>query len=81
MQVTVKLFALASQLAGSPQVELELSEKPTVGELRSALKENFSELAPICDSLLFAIDTEYAQDTSTLPENSDIACFPPVSGG
>lgn len=81
MRLSVKLFARARDLAGASQVELNLSDQATVGELRSVLTESYPALAPLAPSLLIAVGTDYAADQVTLNSQSDVACFPPVSGG
>ncbi len=81
MQITVKLFARASQLAGRSEVVVEVSEEASVGEFRSALATQHPELQPVIDSLFVAINAEYANDDQLIPESAEVACFPPVSGG
>lgn len=81
MNVDVKLFARARDLAGTDQVSLVLPEGGTVADLRQALQENVPELGPSIESLLIAINHDYAIDSAVISAGSDVACFPPVSGG
>lgn len=81
MNVEVKLFAQARDLAGTGQLSLVLPEGGTVADLRHALREKVPELKALIDSLLIAIDHDYAVDSTVISESSDLACFPPVSGG
>ncbi|MBI2826592.1 MAG: MoaD/ThiS family protein [Planctomycetia bacterium] len=81
MKVRVKLFAVARQLAGRDELELSLPAGATIGELRHALGEQSPELASLAQHAMFAVGTEYADDRTTIPENADLACIPPVSGG
>lgn len=81
MKLPVKLFARARDLAGSNQVELELPAHATVADLRSALIRDYPTLAPLAPSLLIAVGMDYVNDAASLHPNSDVACFPPVSGG
>lgn len=81
MKLAVKLFARARDLVGASQVELELSDQCTVSDLRTALTRRYPALAPLAPSLLIAVGTDYAPDEATLSAQSDVACFPPVSGG
>lgn len=81
MTVTVKLFARARDLAGAASVQLQLPVSATVADLRRSLAQQIPALAPLCGHLLVAIGTSYASETAPLDETSDIACFPPVSGG
>jgi molybdopterin converting factor small subunit len=81
MKLEVKLFARARDLAGAGRVEVELPEASRVGDLRSALANRFPDLSPLVPSLLIAVGADYADDSLLLAQHSDVACFPPVSGG
>lgn len=81
MKVTVKVFAIARQAAGTDTVELELSDQPTVGELREAVVGRFAELKPLSSHLRFAVNSDYADDDTAINANDELACIPPVSGG
>ena len=81
MKLDVKLFARARDIAGSSIVSLELPERATAGDVRLALAERFPEMRPLASRLLVAVDNDYAADSTRLSPASDVACFPPVSGG
>jgi molybdenum cofactor cytidylyltransferase len=81
MQVKVRLFALAKERVGRPELQLELAEPATVADLRAALSSRWPDLAPLWSSALIAVDEEYAGDEATITPGSQIAVIPPVSGG
>jgi molybdopterin converting factor subunit 1 len=81
VNVEVKLFAVAKQLAGSETVAVELAAGATVRELRDALAAQHAELRDITQRAMIAIDAEYVHNDVVVPENSEIALIPPVSGG
>lgn len=81
MNVTVKLFARAKDLAGAETVEVELPVNATIGDLRTQLRERFPNLATLAPALLFAQGTDYADDGTPIDPQAELACFPPVSGG
>lgn len=81
MNVEVKLFAVAKQLAGSETVAVELFAGATVQELRHAIYEQHTELRDITPRAMIAIDAEYVNNDAIVPEHSEIALIPPVSGG
>ncbi|MEE3368393.1 MAG: MoaD/ThiS family protein [Planctomycetota bacterium] len=81
MKITVRLFAVARDLAGSQSVEVDLDENATVSDLRAALIAAFPAFSDIVDHMLFSVDSEYASDHTTITADSDIGCIPPVSGG
>ena len=81
MTLTVNLFARARDLAGGPQLTVELETGATIADLKSALIATRPQLAPLIPSLLVAVDGEYATDADRLAPAAEVACFPPVSGG
>lgn len=81
MNVPVRLFAAAKQIAHSDVVTLDVSRQATVAELRDAMLKRYPELGPLRQHLRFSVNAEYANDEQTIQENDEIACIPPVSGG
>jgi molybdenum cofactor cytidylyltransferase len=78
---TVRLFALAKERVGRPEIEIELPPESRVVDLRAALREHFPELRGLLASALIAVDEEYANDDVALSPSARIALIPPVSGG
>jgi molybdopterin synthase sulfur carrier subunit len=81
VKVSVRLFAAARELAGTERVTLELSPGTTVEGLKEHLGETLPQLVPLLPQLLVAINGVYAVPEMLIPENAEVACFPPVSGG
>ena len=81
MNVRVQLFAVARQLAGRDAIELVLPDGATIGQLRQALGTEVPELRPVLPHVLFAVDSDYADDERLIPPAAAVACIPPVSGG
>jgi sulfur-carrier protein len=81
MKIEVRLFARARDAAGADRVTVDLPAEARVGDLRTALATRFPKLAPLAPSLLVAVGNDYAKDQAILAGDSEIACFPPVSGG
>lgn len=81
MLLNIRLFARAKDLAGSETISVEVPDNATVGDLRSALSEQFPILEQLTSNLHVAIGTDYADDTASLDNSQSISCFPPVSGG
>lgn len=81
MKTVLKLFARARDLAGSPMLELDLPESATAADLRAALGEQVSALKPLLPNLLIAIGNDYAVPSTRVAGRTDLAVFPPVSGG
>jgi len=81
MQLSVRLFARARDLAGSETVSVELADNASVADLRSALKSQHPGLESMVPHLLVAVGTDYADDSVRLGMVDEVSCFPPVSGG
>lgn len=81
MTIDVQLFARARDLAGGSPLRVELPDRATVADLRQALIAAAPNLERIAPSLFIAIGGDYAQNEAPIPPNTEIACFPPVSGG
>lgn len=81
IEVTVRLFALAKEMAGRSELAVELESGSTVAELRTVLADRLPALASLVRSALIAVDEEYASDTTVISPGSRLALIPPVSGG
>jgi MoaE-MoaD fusion protein len=76
MTVRVRLFAALRERAGSGELELELPEGSSVGDVWAAL--GLGDEPP---GLLFARNRTYAEPTQALENGDEVAVIPPVSGG
>jgi MoaE-MoaD fusion protein len=76
VEVTVRLFAMLRERAGSGSVVLELPEGARV---RDALQS----LSGLADGipLVMAVNREYASEDQVLDAGDELALIPPVSGG
>jgi molybdopterin synthase sulfur carrier subunit len=79
--LTVKLFAKARELVGSPAIQIPWSDGDTVGRLKQTLSERHPLLTPLVPRLLVAVNNDYASDGLKVRASDEVACFPPVSGG
>lgn len=67
--------------AGVRETYLQISEDTDVGEIKRILAEIYPNLATSLCSVIVAVNREYAFDHDLIPDNAEIAIFPPVSGG
>ena len=81
MNVQVKLFAVAKQLAQRDTVLVQVAEPATVAGLRRALADQIPALGQLAAHVMFAVDADYADDETEIPDGAEVACIPPVSGG
>jgi molybdopterin converting factor subunit 1 len=81
IRVRVRLFAIQRELAGTRQIDLDLPASATVEDAWTALVARVPALAPGRASVRFAVNGDYADATTTLRDDDELACIPPVSGG
>ncbi len=81
VKIKILLFATLRDYVGARMLEIEIPAGMTVGVLKAELVKRYPKLAPVRDSMMAAINREYAADEQVLPLDAEIAFFPPVSGG
>ncbi|MCO4292377.1 MoaD/ThiS family protein [Solitalea sp. MAHUQ-68] len=79
MSYTVLLFGVTKDIIGS-SVYCPNDEFYTVGHLREHLYQSFPLLQKL-NSLMIAVNMNYAEDHIMLSSTDEIALIPPVSGG
>ena len=79
--IKLLFFATLRDRAGTKSMELEVSDELTIQGLKDKLAVDYPNLAQSMSSVLVTINREYAFDEAVVPQNAEIALFPPVSGG
>ena len=79
--VEVLFFGGARDAVGGNTVTLELDAPSTVAAAFNQLLARFSALGRFGNSLLIAVNQEYASKETVLKDKDELAIFPPVSGG
>jgi molybdopterin converting factor subunit 1 len=79
--IRVLLFGAAADRAGTREIELPLEDGATLAEVWPLLAERHPDLAPMRDTLAFAVNGEYARGNDGVSPGDEIAVLPPVSGG
>jgi MoaE-MoaD fusion protein len=81
IRVTVLFFGASRDVVGQGQLEMTLNAGSTSSQALSAVLEQFPDLARFGNSLLVAVNQEYAREEVPLRDDDELAIFPPVSGG
>ena len=81
MQLTVRLFALYRERAGTRQFALELPAGATVADLTDVVRLRYPRLAPPEVKIVVAVNADYAEPEVVLEPGDDVCLIPPVSGG
>jgi molybdopterin converting factor subunit 1 len=80
-RVKLLFFATLRDRAGTKSMELDIPTDLTVQGLKHKLSSEFPKLKESMSSVLITINREYAFDDAVIPQNAELAMFPPVSGG
>jgi len=74
-------FAKLKDIVGKTEMEFDLREGSKVADLKREVLQKFPNLQEYVDIMMVSINQNFAFDDDPIPENSEIALFPPVSGG
>lgn len=80
MKIDILAFGIAKDIIQSRNLQLELPDGVTVGELKQNLTSQFPDFHKL-RTLAVAVNTEYRNDDFSLSENDEVVIIPPVSGG
>lgn len=80
-RIKVLFFATLRDRAGTKAVDLEIPVETTVQALKNLVVDEYPGLKETMDAVVISINREFAFDESVVPENAEVAMFPPVSGG
>jgi molybdopterin synthase catalytic subunit len=81
MTVTVRLFAMLRERAGTAEISLEAPDLSTVAMIESILVQRYSGLADLLSKSAVAVNRAYASRETVLHDGDELALIPPVSGG
>jgi molybdopterin converting factor subunit 1 len=80
-RIKVLFFATLRDRAGTKSADLEIPAETTVGTLKHLVVQKYPGLKDSMETVVISINREFAFDESVVPENAEVAMFPPVSGG
>ncbi len=81
IHINVLFFATLKDRAGTNRHSLELPEQATVADLKSKLAEYFPAIKPLLANTLVSVNQNFSFDEDRIPDEAEVALFPPVSGG
>jgi molybdopterin converting factor subunit 1 len=81
MNVTLKLFSLAKDLAGFEERRISVSQPARADEVLRYLVDLNPKFEQWKSSLRLAVNLEYVRGDHPLREGDEVAVIPPVSGG
>ncbi len=81
MELTVRLYALYRERAGTREFAIDLPDGATVSDLTDAVRVLYPRLAPPDVKIVVAVNADYAEPEDVLKPGDDVCLIPPVSGG
>ena len=81
IKVRVLFFGAARDATGHEEIDFGLNSPANTESARSQILAEYPGLQRFGNSLLFAVNQEYAQPEREIQDGDELALFPPVSGG
>jgi molybdopterin converting factor small subunit len=81
MKVRVCFHSYFRELTGTGEVDQDLPQGGTLGDLVKRLHGDFPKLKAMERSTLMAVGVEYQPADYQLREGDEVSLFPPVQGG
>ncbi len=81
MKVKTRFFASARDAVGHREMDLEVPDGLTAGDLLQRLISDYPRLAGHANTVRLAVNEAYADPAQRLCEGDEVALIPPVSGG
>jgi molybdopterin converting factor subunit 1 len=80
-KIKVLFFATLRERVGTKSIKLEIPADMTVRALKDKLAGDYPNLKESMKTILVSVNKEYAFDEAAIPQDAEVALFPPVSGG
>jgi len=81
IEIRVLFFASLKEKAGIKETSITIDVGSTIKNLKDQIQLLFPALAPYLPVCLTSINRQFSFDDDQIPNNAEVAFFPPVSGG
>jgi molybdopterin converting factor subunit 1 len=79
--IKILFYATIREATGISEFEIDLPDESTITDLKTFLAERFPKIIRAFPAIIVTVNQECVREDYPLPHNSEIAFFPPVSGG
>lgn len=81
--ISIELFAVAKELAGSDKIEIQLPDQNQINAemVLELIAQQYPVLQPITEFCRLAVNCRYTAAADPIPPGASLALIPPVSGG
>jgi molybdopterin synthase catalytic subunit len=80
-QAKVLFFATLRDRAGLREATIEFPHGSRISDIKNIVLLKYPGIASIMESMIVALNHQFAFDEDEVPDGAEIAMFPPVSGG
>jgi molybdopterin converting factor subunit 1 len=80
-QARVLFFATLREKTGNNEIMIGFPHGSHISDIKKLVLERFPTLSQYVDTMIVALNHEFAFDDDMVPNDAEIAIFPPVSGG
>jgi molybdopterin converting factor subunit 1 len=81
MKLNILFFASLKERVGVKSIIVNMQKGARVVDVREMLMREYPDAAQSLRVCLAAVNRRFAADEDGIPEESEVAFFPPVSGG
>jgi len=79
--ITILFFANLKDITGERKIMKDILPEITIAELKKQLIQDYPGLGMYMPAVIVSINHEFAGNDANIPNEAEIAIFPPVSGG